>query len=248
MTLETDSTEIDSIETDSIEMGILQHIEELRTRLIRAIIALLIGVVLATAITFPAIEMLTKPASDQGIELQALRPTESAAVFFKIAVVIGVVIAMPVIMYQIFMFVAPGLKSNEKRYVFLGAPIAALSFATGVVFAAYVLIPAALPFLSNFLSEIIAQRYSIDYYISFVSNILVWAGIVFETPLVMFFLAKLGVVDHRGFARVRRLVIIGAAIGAAIITPTTDPVNMLLVMVPFMLLYEFGILLARLAK
>jgi len=244
MAPETDPT---APETDSVEMGILQHIEELRNRLVRAIIALLIGVVFATSITLPAIEMLTKPARDQDIVLQAIRPTESAAVFFKIAVVIGVVLAMPVIMYQIFLFVAPGLKSNEKRYVLLGAPIAAMSFATGVIFAAYVLIPAALPFLSNFLSEIIAQQYSIDYYISFVSNILVWAGIVFETPLVMFFLAKLGVVDHRGFARVRRLVIIGAAVGAAIITPTTDPVNMLLVMIPFMLLYEFGILLARLA-
>jgi sec-independent protein translocase protein TatC len=233
---------------DPLEMGILQHIEELRTRLIRAIIALVIGVVLATVITLPAIEMLTKPARDQGIVLQALRPTESAAVFFKISIVIGAVISMPVIMYQLFMFAAPGLKSSEKKYVLLGAPIAALSFAAGVVFAARVLIPIALPFLTNFLAEIIAQQYSIDYYISFVSNILVWAGLVFETPLVMFFLAKLGVVDHRGFARVRRLVIIGAAVGAAIVTPTTDPVNMLLVMVPFMLLYELGILLARLAK
>ena len=245
MAPETDPT---TPELDQDEMGILQHIEELRDRLMRVIIALLIGVVLATAITLPAIEMLTKPARDQGINLQAIRPTESAAVFFKIAVVIGVVLAMPVIMYQIFGFVAPGLKSNEKQYILLGAPVAALSFGTGVIFAAYVLIPAALPFLSNFLSEIILQQYSIDYYISFVSNILIWAGIVFETPLVMFFLAKLGVIDHRGFARVRRLVIIGAAIGAAVITPTTDPVNMLLVMIPFMLLYEFGILLARLAK
>jgi sec-independent protein translocase protein TatC len=77
---------------------------------------------------------------------------------------------------------------------------------------------------------------------------LIWAGLVFETPLVMYFLAKLGVVTPEGFAKARRLVIIGAAAGAAIITPTTDPVNMLLVMVPFMLLYEFGILLARLAQ
>ena len=103
------------------------------------------------------------------------------------------------------------------------------------------------PFLQGFLTGIVEQRYSIDYYISFVSNILVWAGLVFETPLIMYFLAKLGVVTPQGFAKARRIVIIGAAAGAAIITPTTDPVNMLLVMVPFMLLYEFGILLARLA-
>ena len=232
-------------ETDPTEMGILQHIEELRTRLIRAIIALAIGVVLGTFLTPPALETLVAPLGDQ-VPL-AISPTEAPAVFFKVAVVIGIVLAMPVIMYQIFLFVAPGLEPHEKRYVLIGAPLAALSFAAGVIFAAKILIPAALPFLQGFLAGIVEQRYSIDFYISFVSNVLIWAGLVFETPLVMYFLAKLGVVDHRGFARVRRLVIIGAAAGAAIITPTTDPVNMLLVMVPFMLLYEFGILLARLA-
>lgn len=233
--------------TDSTEMGILQHIEELRQRLIRAIIALAVGVVVGTFLTPMTLEALTKPTKDLGIELQALRPTESTAVFFKVSIVIGVVIAMPIIVYQLFLFVAPGLESREKRYVLIGAPLAALSFAAGVVFAAYVLLPAALPFLTGFLSSIVKNQYSIDYYISFVSNIMVWAGIVFETPLVMYFLAKLGVVDHRGFAKARRLVVVGAAAGAAIITPTTDPLNMMLVMVPFMLLYEFGILLARLA-
>jgi sec-independent protein translocase protein TatC len=236
-----------SPEVNEAEMGILQHIEELRQRLIRAIIALAVGVVVGTVLTPPVLETLTKPATDQNITLQILRPTEGPAVFFKVAIVIGIVIAMPVIMYQVFLFVAPGLQSNEKRYVLVGAPIAAFSFALGVVFAAKILLPAALPFLAGFLSEIAKQQYSLDYYISFVSNILVWAGIVFETPLVMYFLAKLGVVTPAGFAKARRLVIIGAAAGAAIITPTTDPVNMLLVMVPFMVLYEFGILLARLA-
>ena len=236
-----------ALETDSTEMGILQHIEELRKRLIRAIIGLAVGVAVGTFITPLTLETLTKPTRDLGIELQALRPTESTAVFFKVTIVIGVVIAMPVLVYQLFLFVAPGLESREKRYIFIGTPLAALSFAAGVLFAAYVLLPAALPFLTGFLSDIVTQEYSIDYYISFVSNILVWAGVVFETPLVMYFLAKLGVVDHQGFAKARRLVVIGAAAGAAVITPTTDPFNMLLVMVPFMLLYELGILLARFA-
>ena len=232
-------------ETEATEMGILQHIEELRQRLIRAIIGLAVGVVIGALLTPPALEMLVAPLGDQ-VPL-AISPTEAPAVFFKVAVVIGVVLAMPVIMYQIFLFAAPGLQPHERRYVLIGAPVAALSFAVGVIFAARILLPAALPFLQGFLTGIVEQRYSIDYYISFVSNIMVWAGLVFETPLVMYFLAKLGVVDHRGFAKARRLVIIGAAAGAAIITPTTDPINMLLVMVPFMLLYEFGILLARLA-
>jgi sec-independent protein translocase protein TatC len=232
-------------QTLQAEMPLLEHLEELRRRLIRAVIALLVGVVLGTLVTYPVLRMLVAPLGDQ-VPL-AISPTEAPAVFFKVAVVIGLVIAMPFIMYQIFQFARPGLEPRERRYVIIGAPAASLSFAAGVVFAATVLLPAALPFLQGFLFGIVEQRYSIERYISFVANILLWAGLVFETPLVMYFLAKLGVVTPQGFASARRVVIIGAAAGAAVITPTTDPVNMLLVMVPFMLLYELGILLARLA-
>jgi sec-independent protein translocase protein TatC len=232
-------------QNDQGEMALLEHLDELRQRLIRAIIAVLIGVIVGTFVTPTVLKLLVAPLGDQ-VPL-AISPTEAPAVFFKVAIVIGLVIAMPVIMYQVFQFARPGLDPIERRYVLIGAPAASLSFAVGVVFAATVLLPAALPFLQGFLLGIVEQRYSIDRYISFVSNILLWAGLVFETPLVMYFLAKLGVVTPQGFAKARRVVIIGAAAGAAVITPTTDPVNMLLVMVPFMLLYELGILLARLA-
>lgn len=231
--------------TDLGEMTILDHLDELRQRLIKVVIAVLIGVIAGTFVTPPVLKLLVAPLGDQ-VPI-AISPTEAPAVFFKVAIVIGLVISMPVIIYQLFQFARPGLEPNEQRYVIIGAPVASLSFALGVVFAALVLLPAALPFLQGFLLGIVEQRYSIDRYVSFVSNILVWAGVVFETPLVMYFLAKLGVVNHEGFAKARRLVVIGAAAGAAVITPTTDPVNMLLVMVPFLLLYELGILLARLA-
>lgn len=230
---------------DETGMSLLEHLEELRQRLIRVVVALLVGVVAGMAAAEPVLKLLIAPL--EGNLPQALSPTEGPAVYFKVAVVIGVVAAMPVIMYQLFQFVAPGLQSNEKRYVIVGAPVASLCFALGVAFAATVLLPAAIPFLNGFLGDIVEHNYSIDYYMSFVSNILLWAGLVFETPLVMFFLAKLGVVTPQGFAQARRIVIVGAAAGAAIITPTVDPVNMLLVMGPFLLLYELGILLARLA-
>ncbi len=232
-------------ENTQTEMPLLEHLNELRQRLIKAIVALLIGVVVGMFVTPAVLKMLVAPLGDQ-VPL-AISPTEAPAVFFKVAVIIGLGIGMPVIMYQAFQFVRPGLEPHEGRYVIIGAPAASLSFVAGVVFAATVLLPAALPFLRGFLSGIVEQRYSIDRYISFVGNMLLWAGLVFETPLVMYFLAKLGVVTPQGFSKARRVVIIGAAAGAAIITPTTDPVNMMLVMVPFMLLYELGILLARLA-
>lgn len=230
---------------DQADMSLLEHLGELRRRLMIAVIALLVGVVLGTLVATPVLDMLVAPLGDQ--KPQALSPTEAPAVFFKIAVIIGIVIAMPVITYQAFQFVRPGLEPRERRYAIIGAPVASLSFAIGVIFAIRVLLPTGLPFLQGFLKGIVEQRYSIEYYISFVGNILLWAGLVFETPLVMYFLAKLGVVTPQGFAKARRVVVVGAAAGAAIITPTTDPVNMLLIMVPFLLLYEFGILLARLA-
>jgi len=231
--------------TNQTPMTLLDHLDELRQRLLKAIIALVVGVAIGTFLTPRVLEALIAPLGDQSP--MAIAPTETTAVFFKVSIVLGIVFSMPVLVYQLFQFAAPGLESREKRYIIVGAPLAALSFAAGVVFAARVLLPAAIPFLQGFLSGLVEQRYSIDRYISFVSNILLWAGLVFETPLVMYFLAKLGVVTHQGFASARRIVIVGAAAGAAVITPTTDPINMLLIMIPFLLLYEFGILLARLA-
>lgn len=233
------------ITDNQANMSLLEHLKELRQRLIKVVIALLIGVIAGTFVASPILDALVSPLGDQ--IPYANSPTGPTTVFFKVAVLVGVVIAMPVIVYQTFQFVRPGLEPNERRYVIVGAPIASLSFALGVAFAAWVLLPAAIPFLQGFLKDIVEQRYTIEEYISFVGNVMLWAGLVFETPLVMYFLAKLGVVTPQGFAKARRVVIIGAAAGAAIITPTTDPINMLLVMVPFMVLYELGILLARLA-
>jgi sec-independent protein translocase protein TatC len=231
--------------SDRPTMTILEHLAELRDRLLKAVIALAVGVVVGTFFARPVLRLLVAPLGEQ-VPI-AIAPTEAPAVYFKVSIVVGLVIAMPVIVYQLFRFVAPGLEPKERRYLLLGTPIAALSFAAGVAFAALVLIPAAMPFLRGFLANIVEQRYSINRYVSFVSTVLLWAGLVFETPLVMFFLAKLGVATPSGFAKARRVVVIGAAAGAAVITPTTDPVNMLLIMGPFLLLYELGILLARLA-
>ncbi len=234
-------------ENDRAAMSLFEHLEELRQRLIRVIIALLVGVLVGMFVAEPVIAILVAPLTELGIKVQAIKLTESLSVFFRVAVVVGVVLAMPVITYQMFQFAAPGLESRERRYVLIGAPFASLSFAAGVVFAVFVLLPRALPFLMGFMDDIIENRPHIEAYLSTVSNILLWSGLVFETPLVMYFLAKLGVIDAQGFAKVWRVVVIGAAVGAAVITPTVDPVSMLLVMAPFLLLYGLGILLARLA-
>lgn len=230
---------------DQAEMSLLEHLEELRQRLLKALVALGIGTIAGTFLTPLALKALTAPLGDA--TPLVLSPTEGASVFFKIALVIGVALAMPVIVYQAFQFIRPGLRPNEQRYILIAAPAASLSFAVGAIFAGRVLLPTALPFLRGFTAGIAETRYSIDQYLSFVGSLLLGVGIVFETPLVMFFLAKLGVATPQKFAKARGVVLVGGAIGAAVITPTTDIVNMLLVLLPFILLYEMGILLARFA-
>ena len=130
-----------SQQVDPAEMSILEHIEELRQRLLRAVIALFVGSVIGTFFATPVLKMLIEPLGDQ--VPQALSPTEAPAIFLKIAVLIGIVIAMPMIVYQVFRFVAPGLQPQEQRYILIGAPAAALSFAIGVIFAARILLRAA---------------------------------------------------------------------------------------------------------
>jgi sec-independent protein translocase protein TatC len=226
-------------------MSILQHLAELRQRLLKAVIAMVIGTLVGALLTEPVLMELISPLG--GLKPYAESPTATTATFFQLSAVIGLILAMPVVMYQLFRYVSPGLTSNERRYAVIGAPIAAICFAAGAAFAAYVILPAAIPFLMGFLADVVEMRYSLSRYLSFVSSVMIAAGLVFETPLVMYFLAKLGVVSPAGFARAWRVVLVGAAIGAAVITPTVDPVNMLLVMGPFILLYQLGIILARIA-
>jgi sec-independent protein translocase protein TatC len=174
-------------------------------------------------------------------------PTTNIAVFTKVALISGVALAMPVLVYQLIGFVAPGLTRREKRYLYLILPGATLSFVVGIAFAYFVMLPTAIPFLKGFLSDIIEPTWFIDRYVSFITSLLFWVGLSFETPLLIFFLAKLGVVTPEVLSRYRKYAILVIAVLSAVITPTPDPFNMILVMGPLILLYEIGILLAKLA-
>jgi sec-independent protein translocase protein TatC len=230
------------------EMSLLEHLDELRKRLTIAVIALLIGTLASLAVTKPALEILVAPIKNTGAKIIYTGPTEAPSVYFTVALALGIVLAMPVILYQVFMYLRPGLMPNERRYIVIGIPFASLSFVAGVAFAVFVAIPSAADFLTGFLSDIGDHTYSAREYLSFISSVMLWLGLIFQTPLVMFILARVGIVSPQGFAKARRFVIIGAAVAAAVITPTPDIINMLIIMGPFILLYEIGILLARAAQ
>lgn len=226
-------------------MPLMEHLKELRTRLIRAAIALLITTMASFAVAKDVFVILLRPLGNASV--QALRPTESLGNYMKVALLCGVILAMPVIVYQLGRFLAPGLTKKERRYLYLLVPGATLCFVTGVAFAYFIMLPAAIPFLQGFLADIIKQDWAIGEYLSFVTSLLFWLGVSFELPLFVYFLAKLGLIDAKTLSKNRKYAIVVIAVLAAIITPTVDPLNMMLVMGPLIILYELGVLLAKLA-
>ena len=234
------------------ELTLRQHLEELRKRLIISVVAIVATTVVAFVFYEKIIEILLIPADDLsrgGSEgkLVFIEVTEMVAVTMKVSLVSGLVLASPIILYEIIMFVAPGLSPKEKRYLFTAMPAVMLSFLAGVSFGYFVLIPPAINFLLSWGSDIATPTIRIGNYVSVMVMLLFWMGVVFETPVVMFLLAKLGIVSSRGFARWRRYWIVVAFILGALITPTFDPINQSLVAVPLIVLYEAGIWLSKLA-
>ena len=153
--------------------------------------------------------------------------------------------ALPIIVYEILAFILPGLNPNERMWVWIMIPLASLFFIGGVVFAYFIMLPTALPFLLEFMGIATAPRPG--NYFGFVLNLLFWVGVAFELPLVILLLARLGVVTAKQLIKQWRIATVVIAIAAAVITPTPDPVNMGLMMLPLMVLYFISILFAAFA-
>jgi len=238
-------------EEDASSMTMLEHLEELRSRVIIASVALMVGLAVSaipvpgqSSLTWKVIDIVLIPVHGN---IQAIRPGEVFFTYFKLALLVGAAFAMPVLIYQAMKFVMPALLPHEKKYLFMAVPGVSASFVVGIVFGYLVLVPFAVQFLMSFGAELIEQRWSFSEYVSTVTSLLFWMGIAFETPLTMYFLAKLHVVNVERLKRFRRYALVLAFVVGAIITPTPDPINQTMVSVPLYLLFELGILLARLA-
>jgi sec-independent protein translocase protein TatC len=145
------------------------------------------------------------------------------------------------------LFVLPGLHKHERRYVFIGVPAVTIAFGIGLLFGFFLVIPFAVRFFMGFGGDIIEPVWSVEAYLSFITAMLFWIGLSFETPLILFFLAKIGVVNTRLLSHYRRHALVGSFVLGAFITPTPDPLNQTIVSVPIYLLYELGVLLTRFA-
>jgi sec-independent protein translocase protein TatC len=226
-------------------MTIWEHLDELRRRLLVALAALALTTVVSLIFADRFVQLLTVPIG--GLQnLQSIEVTENVGVFMRTALLSGLVLAMPVIVYELLSFIAPGLTPSERKWIYIGVPLATLLFLTGVLFSYFVMLPAAIPFLIDFMGVKTVPRLS--NYISFVTNLLFWVGVSFETPLLVFILAKMKLVTAGALLKQWRIAVVVIAVLAAVVTPTTDPVNMSLLMIPLFVLYLLSVLLAFLAR
>lgn len=231
---------------DSIkESGVWEHIGELRLRIIKA----LAGLFVTTAISFIFAEqimrILAKPAG--GLEaLQSIEVTETISAFMRISLLSGLILALPWILFQLLAFIIPGLEPGERKWIFFGIPSITVLFLAGVAFTYFIMLPTTIPFLLNFLSITTVPR--VSNYINFVTGLMFWVGAAFQAPLVAYILAKLKILRASDLTRQWRIAVVVIAVMAALITPTGDPINMGLLMIPLSALYGLSILLAWLAR
>jgi sec-independent protein translocase protein TatC len=174
-----------------------------------------------------------------------IQVTEGIGVYMRVALMSGIIIMLPYIAFELWLFAAPGLNPRERKLGLLGIPLATLLFLMGVACTYYLLLPSALPFLANFTN--IPQAWTANNYFGFVTSLMLWIGLFFEFPLVIYILTSIGLVKPQVLLQQWRLAIVIIAILAAIITPTIDPVNMGLVMLPMSLLYFVSIGLSYIA-
>lgn len=225
------------------ELSLVQHLKEFRDRLMVACIAIVITTAISFLFTTDIIKLLLVPAGVS--KLIALSPTENFTTYFRVALFSGFALAMPVILYEIYAYIDPALHPNERRFALTLGPFVLLLFATGMLFCYFVLLPNALKFLISFGSEVIDNQLRASEYLSFVTLFIVGMGVVFEMPVIIYALIRIGVVQRSWLTSKRRYVFVGVFAIAAVITPTPDPFNQTLVAIPMYLLFELGLLLAR---
>ena len=221
-----------------------EHVDALRMHLLRMIIGLALGVGVSFYFTIPLMEFLAQPVGGLG-KLQAIQVTEGIGVYMRVALMSGVAIMLPYLAFELWLFAAPGLKPRDRKMGLLGIPLAALLFLMGLACTYYLLLPPALPWLANFTK--IPQAWTANNYFSFVTSLMLWIGLFFEFPLVIYILTSIGFVKPQILLSQWRFAIVIISIIAAVITPTIDPVNMGLVMLPMTLLYFVSIALSYIA-
>ena len=227
------------------KMSFLEHLGELRTRIVRALLGLLGGVAIALPFSEKIMDFLARPIVQSGYSLVFVAITEAFWVQMKVALIVGLFIAAPVVLWQVWAFIAPGLHEHEKKYAAPFVIIGSLLFAGGGAFSLLVVTPYASKFMLSYARPGLQPMISIGSYVDFVLKFTLGFGAVFELPLAITLLARIGIVSAKQLARNRKYAILGAFIAGAVLTPTPDMFNQTLMAGPLIILYEIGIICAR---
>jgi sec-independent protein translocase protein TatC len=241
----------DLAEPEGKNMSILGHLNELRHALTYALIGILVTTALSFIFAERLLQFLLQPyaaSNPAGASLQTLRPTEGIETYFKVSLLSGIVLSMPIILYQFWQFIKPALSKQERRYIYVFIPSALLLFGLGLAFAWYVLAPAAIYFLANFMTEVFRTEWTGQEYISFITRLLLWIGVAFQLPVIVYVIARVGLITPATLKSQWRVAIVAIAVLAAVITPSIDPVTMLLTMAPLVVLYLLSIGLAGIGQ
>ncbi len=222
----------------------LEHIGELRNHLLRSFVILLVFAVIAFIFLAPLLDFISQPI-DGMEQLTAVDVTEPISVGMRVVLLAAFTAALPFIVFEIFLFVGPALSRRTRLISFVSIPLVVVFFFGGMAFSYYLILPVGLPVLLNFLD--ISTQIRPSSYIKFATNLMFWFGALFEFPLLAYLLTAMRILTPNILIKNWRIAVVVSAVLAAIITPTIDPLNMMLVMIPLVLLYVFGILLSFLA-
>lgn len=226
------------------EMTLTEHLVELRNRIMTVVFGLLpcfiVGFAMAGRILM---DIKVKANATQGLDIRS--PTEPVMMTFKIAAYVAVALGMPLIVYELVAFLAPGLTRREKRVLFSALPFVSVLFLGGVGYGYFVAAPRALSFLSSWNTSAINWQPDAPEVVSFFLTLMIGLGLAFQLPVIMFILAKIGIFPAHLMRKWRKYAILLITVAAAVITPSTDPFNMMIVAIPLWLLYELGIIIAR---
>ena len=227
------------------QMTLLDHLEELRQRVFKSLLAIFFGAFISLILVKPLVKILEAPASS--IHFLQLAPGEFLFVSIKVAGYAGLTIAIPYIVFQILSFVLPGLTKDEKRLIAPAVAGSAVLFLGGIFFAWKMLLPAALNFLIGYGAEVVEPLWSIEKYLDFVLLLMIGTGLSFQIPILQLFLGLLGVIKWQEMLSAWRWVVIASAIAGAVITPSTDPITMMLLASSISVLFLLGVLLVAIA-
>ncbi|MCH7483791.1 MAG: twin-arginine translocase subunit TatC [Chloroflexi bacterium] len=231
-------------------LTIIEHLKELRYRVMMSSIGVVIGLVISAIFADDFIALLKEPAEEQhpGLQLQFIEPFENFVTYFRVSLLGGLVVGMPVIVYHGLRFVTPALRGSERLWLYGTVVGSTVLFLGGVAFAYFIALPPALNFLLNFNNDLAEPNIRIGSYVDFVTRLLFWTGVSFQTPLIVMFFARIGLVRASQLLAWWRLAIVAAFLVAAIVTPSIDPVTQSLVAGPIIVLYFFGIALALIVQ